>query len=79
MMLLLHVKQSKTKLSKTAIHIIRKLDLVTFHMKDYLSDETSKIDVRNDDVKTKKIVAVFVSFLFALFVGRTHSIVRLQT
>ena len=47
MMLLLHVKQSKTKLSKTAIHIIRKLDLVTFHMKDNLSDDgTSKIDVR---------------------------------
>ena len=53
MMLLLHVKQSKTKLSKTAIHIIRKLDLVTFHMKDYLSDETSKMYVY--DVKTQKL------------------------
>ena len=46
-MILLHVKQNKTKLmKKNAIHIIRELDLVTFHMKDYLSDGTSKIVVR---------------------------------
>ena len=36
----------KQNWAKTAIHIIRELDLVTFHMKDYLSDEASKIDVR---------------------------------
>ena len=28
------------------MHLIRELDLVTFHMKDNLSDGTSKIDVR---------------------------------
>ena len=33
--------------AKNAIHIIRELDLVTFHMKDHLSDDgTSKINVR---------------------------------
>ena len=34
------------KWAKTAIHIIREFNLVTFQMKDYLSDEASKIDVR---------------------------------
>ena len=43
-MILLHVKQNNTK-AKSAIHMIRELDLVTFHVKDYLSDGTSKIDV----------------------------------
>ena len=42
----LHVKQNKKNWAKTAIHILRELDLVTFHTKDYLSDEASKIDVR---------------------------------
>ena len=46
MILLLHVKQNKTKLSKTVIRILRELDLVTFHMKDYVSNEASKIGVR---------------------------------
>ena len=32
--------------AKTVIHIVRELDLVTFHMKDNLSDVTSKINVR---------------------------------
>ena len=33
--------------AKNAIHIIRELGMVTFHMKDNLSDDgTSKIDVR---------------------------------
>ena len=37
----------KQNWAKNAIHIIRELDLVTFHMKDNLSDDgTSKIDVR---------------------------------
>ena len=37
----------KQNWAKNAIHIIRELDLVTFHMKDNLSnDGTSKIDVR---------------------------------
>ena len=46
-MILLHVKQNKTKLGKNAIHLIRELDLVTHHMNDNLSDEgTSKIHVR---------------------------------
>ena len=31
--------------AESAIHTIRELDLVTFHVKDYLSDGTSKIDV----------------------------------
>ena len=45
-MMLLHVKQNKTKLSKNAIHV-RELDLVTFRMKDDFSDDgKSKIDVR---------------------------------
>ena len=36
----------KQNWAKNAIHIIRELDLVTFHMKDNLSDDgTSKIDV----------------------------------
>ena len=39
-------KQNKQNWAKTAIHIIRELDLVTFHMKDYLSVEASKIGVR---------------------------------
>ena len=55
MVLLLHAKQNEQNWAKTAIHIIRELDLVTFHMKDYLSDEASKIDVRIHDVKTKKL------------------------
>ena len=41
--------QTKTKLSKTVIHIIilvRELDLATFHMKDNLDDGTSKINAR---------------------------------
>ena len=43
----------KQNSAKNAIHMIRKLDLVTFHMKDNLSDGTSKIDVRTrDSVKT---------------------------
>ena len=37
------IKQNR---AKNAIHIIRELDLVTFHMKDNLSDGTSKIDAR---------------------------------
>ena len=45
-MRMIHVKQNETKLSKAAIHIIRELDLVTFHVEDYLSGEASKIDVR---------------------------------
>ena len=36
----------KQNWSKTAINMMRELDLVTFHMKYYLSDEASKIDVR---------------------------------
>jgi len=36
----------KQNWAKNAIHIIRELDLVTFHRKDNLSDGTSKIDVR---------------------------------
>ena len=32
--------------AKTAIHEIREFNLVAFHIKDYLSDEASKIDVR---------------------------------
>ena len=36
----------KQNWAKTAIHKIRELDLVTFYMKDNLSDGTSKIDVR---------------------------------
>ena len=39
------LNRTKQNWAKIAIHIIRELDLVTFHMKDYLSDETSKIDV----------------------------------
>ena len=35
----------KQNWAKTAIHITRELDLVTFHMEDYLSD-ASKIDAR---------------------------------
>ena len=47
MILMLRVEQNKKNGAKTAIHITRGLDLVTFHMKDYLmSDEASKIDVR---------------------------------
>ena len=46
-MILLHVKQNEIKLiKKKAIHIIRELDLVTFHIEDNLSDGTSKIDLR---------------------------------
>ena len=40
------LKRIKQNWAKTAIHILRELDLVTFHKKDYLSDEASKIDVR---------------------------------
>ena len=40
------LKRIKRNWAKTAIHIIRELDLVTFHMKYNLSDGTSKIDVR---------------------------------
>ena len=44
----------KQNRAKNAIHITRELDLVTIHMKDNLSDGTSKIDVRiYDNVKTK--------------------------
>ena len=32
----------KQNWAKIAIHIIRELDLVTFHMEDYMSDEASK-------------------------------------
>ena len=35
----------KQNWAKIAIHITRELDLDTFHMKDYLRDEASKIDV----------------------------------
>ena len=46
-MILFHVKQNKRKLiKKSTINIVRELDLVTFHVKDKLSDGTSKIDVR---------------------------------
>ena len=44
MMLLIHVKRNKTKLSKNRHPQIGYLDLFAFHMKYYLSDEASKID-----------------------------------
>jgi len=48
------LNRMKQNRAKNAIHITRELDLVTFHMKDNLSDGTSKIDVRiYDNVKTK--------------------------
>ena len=36
----------KQNWAKTVIHILRELDQITFHIKDYLSDEASKSDVR---------------------------------
>ena len=44
MILLLHVKQNKTKLSKSS-HPHNTIIESGYNMKDYLSDETSKIDV----------------------------------
>ena len=44
----------KQNWAKTAIHVTRELDLVTFHMKDDLmSDEASKIDVRTLSIRCK--------------------------
>ena len=46
-MILLQLNRIKQNQAKNAINILRELDLVTFHMKDNLSDDgTSKIDVR---------------------------------
>ena len=40
---------------KTVIHKIQELDLVPFHMKDNLSDGTSKINLRTIMSKLKKL------------------------
>ena len=47
------LNRTKQNWAKTAVHMIRELDLVTFHMEDNLSDGTRKVDVRTyDNVKT---------------------------
>ena len=45
----------KQNWAKTAIHIIRELDLVTFHTKDCLSDKASKSMYVYDDFKSQNL------------------------
>ena len=72
MILLLHVKQNKTKLSKNSHphNTIIGSGYFSFERLDYLSDETSKIHVRTyDNVKTPFIYnMVFENYIYDMVV-----------